>query len=79
MVPGTSGSLTLVECKASRTVKPGMAAPLHKLIAAGHDKLMKGRKLSGMIVHMPPNADTPTKAVSPGIQAHSWITFTEHL
>ena len=79
VVPGKSGSLTLVECKASRTVHPRMAASMQRLIAAGHAKLMKGRKLKGMLVHQPPTAGQATKVVVPGIQAHAWTTFTDHL
>lgn len=79
LIPGTSGSITMIECKASRTVTPNMATPMQRLMSAGSAKLMKGRTMKGIIVHQPPRAGQATKAVMPGISAHSWATFTAHI
>lgn len=79
LIPGTGGSITMVECKASRTVKADMAGPMIRLMNAGSTKLMEGRSMTGMIVHQPPHAGMATKVVAPGITAHSWTTFTDHL
>ena len=79
LVPGASGSITMVECKASRTVTPGMAAPMQRLMAAAGGKMLKGRALKGLLVHQPPRAGQSTRAVAPRITAHSWTRFTEHL
>lgn len=78
LIPGTSGSITMIECKASRTVTPSAAAPMQRLMTAGSTKLMKGRTMKGMIVHQPPRAGQSTKAVAPGITVHSWTNFTDH-
>ena len=79
MVPGPSGSITMVECKASRTVTPKMAVPMQRLMAAGSAKLMKGRRMKGLIVHRPTRSGQGIKTVSPSITAHSWVDFTTHL
>ena len=79
LVPGKSGSVTMVECKAARTVTSSMSTPMRQLIAAGSKALMKGRTIKGLLVHQPPRAGQNTKVVAPGITAHSWASFTEHL
>ena len=53
LIPGTGGAITMVECKASRTVKAYMAGPMTRLMTAGSTKLMKGRTITGVIVHQP--------------------------
>jgi len=79
LVPGRSGAITLIECKASRTVRPAMAEPLRRLIDAGSAKLHKGRKLTALIVHQPPNAGVATRAIAPGINAVPWTSFTDDI
>lgn len=74
LVPGRGGGVTLVECKASRTVTPAMASPMRRLAAA-----MAGRKVSMTIVHQPPKAGSPTRAVAPGVRALPWREFVAGL
>lgn len=74
LVPGRRGALRLIECKAGRTVKPQMAAPVARLAAAlGTGK----RKPEGLVVYRPPKAGPPTSAVLPGVRAVSWQDFSK--
>jgi predicted AAA+ superfamily ATPase len=74
VVPGRRGTVTLVECKAGRTVTPAMAAPLTRLGEAW--QASTGRSgVEKFLVHQPPRAGSPTAAVAPGIRAVSWQEF----
>jgi hypothetical protein len=35
LAPGSGGAVSLIECRAERTVKPSDAAPMQRLIAPG--------------------------------------------
>lgn len=66
VVPGRDRRLSLVECKAGRTVTPAMAAPLQRLgkavtAGAGPPRLF--------LVHQAPRAGVETSAVAPGVRA----------
>jgi predicted AAA+ superfamily ATPase len=75
-VPGRGGKLTLVECKASRTVVPAMAAPLQRLTEAVNTTRVIAE---GVIVHRAPKAGTRSEAVAPGVRAMRWESFLERL
>jgi hypothetical protein len=49
-----SGSIRLVECKASRTVSPAMAAPMQRLAAAFTRKRPRGAVVEMFVVHQRP-------------------------
>jgi uncharacterized protein len=74
VVPGRNRRLSLVECKAGRTVTPAMAAPLQRLAraitarTAGSDPRL-------FLVHEAPRAGAPTTAVAPGVDALPWQDF----
>lgn len=78
LMPRRGGSMVLVECKATRTVTPAMAAALRQLGAA-----MKGKRGRGsvemLLVHQSPDAGTPTQAVAPGVRALVWQRFVAEL
>jgi predicted AAA+ superfamily ATPase len=70
VVPGRGGKVTLVECKAGRTVAPAMAAPLQRLAAAFAKKGKEG--VSALLVHERPSGGVRTDAVAPGVRAVDW-------
>lgn len=79
LMPGRSGAVTLVECKAGRTVTPAMAAPMQRLAEALKRKRGETTTLSMFLVHQSPKSGTPTRAVSPGVHALPWQKFLEEL
>ena len=74
LVPGRSGSVQLVECKAGRTVTPSMAVPLQRVAAALQLK-HPNRKVDAVIVHEPPAGGIRTPAVAPGVRAIAWADW----
>jgi predicted AAA+ superfamily ATPase len=75
VIPGRSGAVDLVECKASRTVTPAMAVPLQRLAGAMKKKRPKGAAVGMFLVHRQPKGGSPTRAVAPGVQALAWQDF----
>jgi hypothetical protein len=75
VVPGRSGSIALVECKASRTVTPAMAAPMRRLGEAMRKQRRKGTAVGMYLVHEAPAAGRRTTAVAPGVKALPWRDF----
>jgi len=78
LMPGRGSSLALVECKASRTVTPAMAAPMQRLAEAMKRKRTKA-VVTRFLVHREPKAGAPTQALSPGVRALPWRTFIDEL
>jgi predicted AAA+ superfamily ATPase len=76
VVPGRAGSLSLVECKATRTVTPAMAAPMRRLAEAIRTQRRKA-DLNMYLVHEPSKASTVTDAVAPGVRAVPWRDFLD--
>lgn len=74
LVPGRGGAVTLVECKASRTVTPAMASPMRRLVEA-----MPGKTVSMVLVHQAPKDGVQTRAVAPGVRALPWQEFVAGL
>ena len=74
LVPGRSGAVHLVECKAGRTVTPSMAVPLQRVAAAMKLK-HPSRKIDAVIVHEPPAGGIRTTAVAPGVRAIPWADW----
>ncbi len=79
VIPGRGSSLALVECKATRTVTPAMAAPLHRLGEAVKRTRPKGTAVDMFLVHEPPKVESRTQAVAPGVRALTWRCFIEEL
>lgn len=77
VVPGRNASATLIEAKASRTVTPDMAGPMQRLAAAWGKRADKRGGVRCILVHRPARAGTTSKAVSPGVQAVSWLEFAD--
>jgi hypothetical protein len=70
IVPGRGGRLMLIECKAGRTVTPGMAAPLRRLGAAMADR--RRSRVEMFLVHEAPRAGSGMRTVAPGMRAMPW-------
>jgi hypothetical protein len=75
LVPGPREGLTLVECKAGRTVTPSMAAPLQRVAGAFKRRSRSGAAVDAVVVHQPPAAAFGTTALSPGVRAMAWQDF----
>jgi predicted AAA+ superfamily ATPase len=74
LVPGRSGAVTLVECKAARTVTPSMTAPMRRLAEAMKEKRRR-TAIEMFLVHQPPKIPVATQAVAPGVRASAWPDF----
>lgn len=70
VVPAGHRRLMLVEAKATRTVRPEMAASLRRLAGA-----VSAYRTSSFIVHRSPAEPVGTKAVSPGTRAYALPEF----
>jgi len=79
VVPGRGGALRLVECKASRTVTPAMAAPMLRLREALARKRPKEAGVQMLLVHQPVRAEARTRALAPGVRALAWPEFVSEL
>lgn len=79
LVPGRSGSVGLVECKASKTVTPTMAGPMLRLATALKARRPPGTRIDLRLVHEAPGAGKVTEAVAPGVRALPWREFVAAL
>lgn len=77
LMPGRGGSVRLVECKATRTVTPAMAAPMLRLAGALNEKRGAGTRVDMVLVHQAPKSGAQTPAVAPGVRALPWRDFIE--
>jgi predicted AAA+ superfamily ATPase len=74
VVPGRNRRLSLVECKAGRTVTPAMAAPLQRLARAITARTA-GADPRLFLVHEAPRDGVATSAVLRGVHALPWQDF----
>jgi hypothetical protein len=79
VIPGPGGSLSLVECKAGKTVMPAMAAPLGRLADAIAKRGAKTGSRRLFVVHQAPKSEARTTALAPGAAALPWPEFLEAL
>ncbi|MES1258369.1 MAG: DUF4143 domain-containing protein, partial [Acidobacteriota bacterium] len=75
LFPGPGGDLWLVECKASKTVQPAMAAPMENLRHAISRR--NGVRLT--IVHRAAKTPGPNRVVAPGAEALDVAAFAAAL
>jgi predicted AAA+ superfamily ATPase len=75
VVPGPGGSVSLLECKAGRTVTPAMAAPLRRLADAFGKRMPAGDTVKMFLLHQAPDAGVDTAAVAPGVRAMAWQDY----
>jgi predicted AAA+ superfamily ATPase len=78
LIPGRRGSLSLVECKAGKTVTPDQAAPMLRLAEA-----LRMRKPSTslfmFLAYQPSKTGAQTTAIAPGVRALPWRDFVAGL
>lgn len=79
LMPGGNGAVSLVECKAVRTVTPAMAAPMQRLAMALQKNRPPGTSIKMFLVHQGSMARLPTRAVAPGVEAVAWPEFLSKL
>ena len=79
LMPGTSGAVALVECKAARTVTPAMATPMQRLAEALKKKRPRGIRVTMSLVHQSPKTPVATQAVAAGVRAWAWQDFVHQL
>ena len=79
VIPGKNGSMTLVEAKASRTVRPEMTLPMRKLASAWKACFGDIRPVSSLLVHRPARAATTSRAIAEGVEVCSWKEIAERL
>jgi hypothetical protein len=78
LVPGRGGAVSLVECKAARTVTPSDTVPMQRLAVALRQKRPQATNVEMHLVHQPPRTPAPTQAVAPGVRAWAWRDFLRH-
>jgi predicted AAA+ superfamily ATPase len=69
LVPGRAAGVVLVEAKATRTVRPEMAAPLVRLAGAMRARAGARRPVETVLVHRPGRTGVVTRALAPGVSA----------
>jgi predicted AAA+ superfamily ATPase len=74
LFPGTGGRLHAIECKAAKTVHPGMAGPLLSLRRA-----LGEMPVRMMVVHRPSTSAPNSRAFVPGIEALDLPSFVNEL
>ena len=79
VMPDRGGGVSLVECKAARTVTPAMAVPMQRLAEALRKKRPHRTKVELNLVHQSPKIPAATRAVAPGVQAWAWQDFVDQL
>jgi predicted AAA+ superfamily ATPase len=75
LVPGSGSAVWLVECKATSSVTPAMAAPMRRLADALRAKRPRGTAVKMFLVHETPKTPVATRAVAPHVQALAWKDF----
>ena len=79
LMPGRAGALTLVECKAGKTVTPAMATPMLRLASTFRKKRPSATPLKMILVHRPSKTDAAGVTVAPGVQALPYHSFLNAL
>ena len=79
LMPRESGAVALVECKATRTVTPAMAAPMRRLAEAFKKKRPRGIRVEMSLVHQSAKTPVAIQAVAPGVRAWAWQQFVRQL
>jgi predicted AAA+ superfamily ATPase len=77
VIQGRDNLATLVEAKASRTVRPDMAVPMQRLARAWAEH--RGSAPHCSVVHLPAKTPILSTAVSPGVEAQTLGKFVAQL
>ena len=65
LFPGAGGLVHMVECKASKTVHPGMAGPMNSLRSA----MGENARVQRTVVHQVSRSAPKSKVLAPGVEA----------
>lgn len=79
LAPGKSGSLRLIEAKATRTPQPQMATPMLKLMKSLEAKRSVKTPVEAFLVHRQPKTPHPSTAIAPGVKAVGWESFVREV
>jgi predicted AAA+ superfamily ATPase len=79
LVPGRSGAISLVECKAARTVTPSDAKPMARVADALRKCRPHGVAVTVHLVHEASQFPVASRAVAPGVRATAWQDFVSEL
>lgn len=74
LLPRPNAGVWLVEAKASKTVRPAMAAPLLSL-----QRSMRKRPSRAIVVHRKSRSEVTTSALAPGVAAYDVERFVQEL
>lgn len=77
VVPGRSSSLSLLECKATRTVTPQMTVAMMRLAETIRAK--RRLKVDAFLLHETPKDGTQIRALVPGVRAVPWREYVAGL
>ncbi len=72
IVPGASGSVRLIEVKATATPLPAMAMPLRRLAVAFRKRAGPRRSVEMSLVYRPSRSSDSSLALAPGVSALPW-------
>ena len=75
VLPRKGGALSLIECKATRTVFPAMAAPMRRLADAIRQKRGKRARIDMTVVHQAAKPPADSTAIAPGARSLPWGQF----
>jgi predicted AAA+ superfamily ATPase len=75
LFPGGDGGLRMVECKASKTVRPAMAGPMESL----RRSMGEHEPVQMTVVHRASTTARPSRAVAPGVEALDVRAFVDTL
>lgn len=78
VVPGKNASVSLIEAKASKTLKTEMSRPMQSLAASWSSHTQK-RDIRQMVVSRSSSSTMKSRAISPGVQAVSWRELAAEL
>lgn len=79
VVPRRGGGLTLVECKHTKTVTPGMTTPMRRLAEVVRRRHARSASLSMYLVHEAARHPSRTEAVAPSVRALPWQRFVDEV
>ncbi len=79
LLPRPNGVVALIECKASQTATPAMAAAMQRLAIAMKKRHPRTARIEMSVVHQPAKAPADTHALSPGARAWAWPDFVREL
>jgi len=72
IVPGASGTVRLIEVKATATPAPGMVTPMRRLAEAFQKRRGVRRQVEMTLVYRPSRLAASSQTIAPGVKALTW-------